>query len=78
MQDYGNPFLSRAMPCLEYTTGRIKKHEALSGAILKPRLPITINVLKLNLAELAVKPTTQTAPFYGLQFALFFRVSAGA
>ena len=48
-QDYGNPFFNGAMPHLEYMLGWIKKREALSRAPLKPRLPITISVLRNNL-----------------------------
>ena len=57
-QDYGNPFLNGAMPRLEYTLWGIKKHEVLSGAPPpKPRLPITISVLRsLKSVWLAAKP----------------------
>ena len=45
-QEYGNPFKSGAMPRLEYVLGGIKRREALTGVPLKPRLPITIEVME--------------------------------
>ena len=78
-QNYGNPFVNGDMPHLEYTLGGIKKREALSGAPPKPRLPITISVLRsLKSVWLAAKSHhPDCIMLWAAACTVFFRVSTG-